>query len=68
MPDPDLRVELRHLCAICGQSAELPSHGGMQLSAIDATRRGVVWAVHPACLQTALAPTLRSAFEQHFAL
>jgi hypothetical protein len=67
MTDPSVHVELRHACAICGNPAAMPADGGMQLSAVDAKRRVVGWAVHPACLQAVLAPSTRNAFEQAFA-
>jgi hypothetical protein len=67
MTEPSVRVELRHACAICGKPAALPVEGGMQLSIVDSKGHVVGWAVHPACLQEVLVPTIRSAFNQALA-
>ena len=66
MTESPARIEILHVCAVCGAPAALPADGGMQLSVIDARRRVAGWAVHPDCLRGVLAPGIRDVFERAF--
>jgi hypothetical protein len=53
-------------CAICGEGAQRPAQGGLQLSVLNGNGRVISWAVHQDCLTRALAERPRAAFLEAF--